>query len=608
MPRSSHGPLTAIIDAIDDQALARNVRFAPDSGQILLFDQRMLLMHGFSLAALRRELIERLGLERTRELFTRLGYQQGMEDARCLREQEGSDLTRTLALGPRLREIEGFVRNQAVDRMQFNTESGEFWGDYYWQASWEAEVHLHHFGISGAPACWMMTGYACGFTTALMGRPILWRELECVATGHARCRVIGQPLEECEDAEEHLRFLQIEDFVSAPRQRPVAPAAPDLNAESAPEGVLPDLVGASAGFNAVAHLIKRVAPTDATVLFLGESGVGKERFSKTLHAIGPRADKPFVSINCAAIPHELVEAELFGVEKGAFTGATVSRPGRFERANGGTLFLDEISSLPLHAQGKLLRVLQEGEVERVGDTRVRPVDVRIVAAANRDLRAEVQAGRFREDLFFRLNVFPIDIPPLRERREDIPLMVNVFVKRYAQRFNKHLTGITQRASEALWAYDWPGNVRELENIVERGVILADDGANLDVQHLFSGGERLPERHFKLTPGGLLATGSSSTTEVPAAPEPPPSATARKESAPDAGAGRPLDMHVAAIVDALGSFEDIEALILDHALARSRGNLSAAARLLKLRRGQFEYRARKRQTAPPVKAQQQARGH
>ena len=510
MPRSSQGPLTAIIDAIDDQALARNVRFAPDSGQILLFDQRMLLMHGFSLAALRRELIERLGLERTRELFTRLGYQQGMEDARCLRDQEGGDLTRTLALGPRLREIEGFVRNQAVDRMQFNTESGEFWGDYYWQASWEAEAHLDHFGISGSPACWMMTGYACGFTTALMGRPILWRELECVATGHARCRVIGQPLEECEDAEEHLRFLQIEDFVSAPRRYPRPAQARSRSSDAAPESVLPDLVGASAAFNATAHLIKRVAPTDATVLFLGESGVGKERFSKTLHAIGPRASKPFVSINCAAIPHDLVEAELFGVERGAFTGATVSRPGRFERADGGTLFLDEISSLPMHAQGKLLRVLQEGEVERVGDTRVRKVDVRIVAAANRDLRAEVQAGRFREDLFFRLNVFPIEIPPLRERSEDIPLMVNVFVKRYAQRFGKRLAGITQRASEALRSYDWPGNVRELENIVERGVILADDGANLDVQHLFSGGEHLPERHFKLTPGGLLARGRASS--------------------------------------------------------------------------------------------------
>ena len=594
MARCSHGPLTSITDVIDDQALARNIRFAPDSGHILLFDKRMLLMHGFSLAALRCELIERLGLERTRELFTRIGYQQGVEDARCLREREGSDLTRTLALGPRLREIEGFVRNQAVDRMRFNTESGEFWGDYYWQASWEAEVHLQHFGVSGSPACWMMTGYACGFTTTLMGRPILWRELECVATGHARCRVIGQPLEECEDAEEHLRFLQIEDFVSAPRARPSVMPVRKRSTAAVAESVLPDLVGASASFNAMAYLIKRVAPTDATVLIHGESGVGKERVSKTLHAIGPRAGKPFVSVNCAAIPQELVEAELFGVEKGAFTGATASRPGRFERADGGTLFLDEISSLPLHAQGKLLRVLQEGEVERVGDTRVRPVDVRIVAAANRDLRAEVEAGRFREDLFFRLNVFPIKIPPLRERRDDIPLMVNVFVKRYAQRFGKRLSGITQRASEALRTYEWPGNVRELENVIERGVILADDGANLDVQHLFSGGERVPQRDFKLSPGGRLMPDAVATPSPPEAmSENGGGGRATIASGPVSDPAE-LNALIAAIVDSVGSFDEIETLFLDHALARSGGNVSRAARLLKLRRGQFDYRARKRE--------------
>jgi DNA-binding NtrC family response regulator len=569
MPRTPHGPLTAITDAIDDRTLAKNVHFAPDSGHILLFDQRMLLMHGFSVAALRHELVERLGLERTRELFTRMGYQQGVEDARCLRETEGGDLTRTLALGPRLREIEGFVRNQAVDRMQFNTDSGEFWGDYYWQSSWEAEAHLQHFGISGSPACWMMTGYASGFTTTMMGRPILWRELECVAMGHARCRVIGRPLEECEDSADDLSFLRIEDFVSAPRGR----RAPG---ETAAAAGLPDLVGASAGFNAVAHLIRRVAPTDATVLLLGESGVGKERFSKTLHAIGPRAKGPFIGVNCAAIPAELVEAELFGVERGAFTGAHASRPGKFERAHGGTLFLDEISSLPMPAQGKLLRALQEGEIERVGDTRVRPVDVRIVAAANRDLRAEVAAGRFREDLFFRLNVFPIEIPPLRERREDIPLMLNVFVERYAKRFGKHLAGLTQRAAEALWAYDWPGNVRELENIVERAVILADDGGNLDVQHLFSGGERLTQPMFNLSAGGRLtraADASASSTDAP----------------PDG-----IDAHIASLVDAGLRFDELEQRLLDHAMTRTGGNLSAAARLLGLRRGQFEYRAKKRE--------------
>ena len=569
MPRTPHGPLTAITDAIDDRTLAKNVHFAPDSGHILLFGQRMLLMHGASVATLRHELVERLGLDRTRELFTRIGYQQGVDDARCLREAEGGDLTRTLALGPRLREIEGFVRNQAVDRMQFNTDSGEFWGDYYWQSSWEAEAHLQHFGISGSPACWMMTGYASGFTTTMMGRPILWRELECVAMGHARCRVIGRPLEECEDSADDLSFLRIEDFVSAPRGRQ-SPADTPATAS------LPDLVGASAGFNAVAHLIRRVAPTDATVLFLGESGVGKERFSKTLHAIGPRANGPFIGVNCAAIPAELVEAELFGVERGAFTGAHASRPGKFERAHGGTLFLDEISSLPMPAQGKLLRALQEGEVERVGDTRVRPVDVRIVAAANRDLRAEVAAGRFREDLFFRLNVFPIEIPPLRERREDIALMVNVFVERYAQRFGKRIAGLTQRAAEALWAYDWPGNVRELENIVERAVILADDGGNLDVQHLFSGGERLTQPMFNLSAGGRLTRAADASAPSTGTP-------------PDG-----IDAHIASLVDAGLRFDELEQRLLEHAMTRTGGNLSAAARLLGLRRGQFEYRAKKRE--------------
>jgi len=552
-----------------DELLARHLRIAPDEGEIRLFDQRMLLMHGYSLAALRRELIERLGLDKTRELFTRLGYQQGVEDSHNLRAQVGGDVEQAMVLGPRLREIEGFVRNRAVEQMRFDAESGQFWGDYHWQSSWEAETHLREFGISGSPACWMMVGYACGYTTALMGRPVIWREIECVAMGHECCRVIGQPIEECDAGDEALRFLQVEDFITAPRHRAVAPGG---GPATAPDSGLPDLVGASAGFNAVAYRLKRVAPTDATVLFMGESGVGKERFSKALHAIGPRAGQPFVSVNCAAIPHELVEAELFGVEKGAFTGANAARPGRFERAHGGTLFLDEISSLPMHAQGKLLRVLQEGEVERVGDTQVRKVDVRIVAAANRDLRAAVKAGEFREDLFFRLNVFPILIPPLRERREDIPLLVNVFVQRYAQRFGKTIAGVTRRASEALRAYDWPGNVRELENMIERGVILADEGAGIDVQHLFSGGETLPE----VGPAERMIVASDVPSPVPSVDLPDP-------------ATRQLD----ALLAEAGTLDGIETLMMRHALRQTGGNASAAARMLGLGRGQFEYRRKKR---------------
>jgi len=563
MSFASRRPMTLIAESTDDRVLAGHLHFSPDTGHIQLFGQRMLLMHGFSVAALRREIIERLGQDKAREIFTRLGYQQGTADARNLRDREGDDLSRVLALGPRLREIEGFVRNQAIDRIQFNPQTGEFWGDYYWQASWEAEAHQAHFGVVGEPACWMMIGYACGFTTLLMGRPILWRETECVAMGDARCRVVGRPLEEWEDAADDMRFLQMEDFVAPPRAVRVRASIPP--APPTPPGMLPDLAGASAPFNAVVHKITRVAATDATVLFLGESGVGKERFTKTLHAISRRAQGPLVSLNCAAIPAELVETELFGVEKGAYTGATVSRPGKFERAEGGTIFLDEITSLPLVAQGKLLRVLQEREVERVGDVRVRKVDVRVVAAANRDLRAEVAAGRFREDLFFRLNVFPIEIPPLRERREDIPLLVNVFVKRFTERLGKPITGLTQRASEALWAYAWPGNVRELENMIERAVILADEGGTLDVRHLFSGGEALVPGVLHLDDAGHL-----DAAEAPA-------------EAPDG---------MAALLAEAGSLENLEARMLDYALKCSNGNISAAARLLKLRRGQLEYRLKK----------------
>jgi len=562
--------------------LAQHLRFDPESGQILLFDQRMLLFHGFSFATLRQELVEQVGLDRAREMFTRLGYQQGVADSDRARVLAKGDVALALMHGPPLREMEGFVRNRPIDplddSLRFNPEQGQFWGAFHMAYSWEAEAHVQHLGLSGVPACWLTTGYATGYSTALMGRPILWREQECVAMGHLQCRIFGKPLEEWHDATEDLRFFQIENFVSAPHGRsvtiPVVEAPTPLPAPS--RSSFGALVGASAAFNAVVHLLRRVADTDATVLFLGESGVGKELFSRTLHAISPRAPKPLVAVNCAAIPADLVEAELFGVEKGAFTGAIASRPGRFERANGGTLFLDEVSSLPLPAQGRLLRVLQEGEIERVGDIRVRKVNVRIVAAANRDLRSEVAAGRFREDLFFRLNVFPIEIPPLRERREDIPLLVNLFLDRYAQRMRKPVRGLTIAASQMLRDYDWPGNVRELENLLERAVILVEPSGMIDVQHLFRGGEVVR------TPSFALFDRSASTDEGD-----------RSEPAENVS----IDRLIERLLTIAGGFEEIESRILRFALDRSRGNLSAAARLLKLRRGQVEYRLKRYEQVP-----------
>jgi len=225
--------------------------------------------------------------------------------------------------------------------------------------------------------------------------------------------------------------------------------------------------------------VRLVAETDTSVLILGETGTGKELIARALHSASRRKNRPLIKVNCAALPSGLIESELFGHEKGAFTGASERRVGRFELADGGTIFLDEIGEVPLDVQVKLLRVLQEHEIERVGGNKTIGVDVRVVAATNRDLKGAVAAGKFRQDLFYRLNVFPIDLPPLRERPEDIRLLVHYFVGRYATKIGRRISRVPEKLMERLLAYAWPGNVRELENVIERAVILSK-GPELEV--------------------------------------------------------------------------------------------------------------------------------
>ncbi len=232
------------------------------------------------------------------------------------------------------------------------------------------------------------------------------------------------------------------------------------------------MVGQSPAFRACVQTLQQAAPATATVLLTGESGTGKELAARFIHDHSPRARGPFVAINCAALPESILEAELFGVEKGAYTGAVARREGRFERASGGTLFLDEVGEMPLSAQVKLLRVLQEGEIERLGGTQVVKVDVRVVAATNKVLQTEVAEGRFREDLYYRLNVVSVRIPSLATRREDIPLLADFFLRRYAQKNARAVRGFSTEAHAALEGYAWPGNVRELEHAVERAVVLS----------------------------------------------------------------------------------------------------------------------------------------
>ena len=343
-------------------------------------------------------------------------------------------------------------------------------------------------------------------------------------------------------------------------------------------------VGISPGFNSVLHMVQRVAPTNATVLFLGESGVGKEVFARMLHRLSSRSHKPFVAVNCAAIPEQLIESELFGAERGAYTGATQSRPGRFERADGGTLLLDEIGTLSAGAQGNLLRVLQEGEIERLGDTQTRRVDVRVIASTNVDLRKEVMAGRFREDLFFRLNVFPIRVIPLRERREDIPLLMTHFLGRFDRLHGRRHTGFTQRAVDAVMSYDWPGNIRELENVVERGVILAADSTVIDSSQLFTSGEQFNDTHFGLDRSGDLVRSDFSHLLVEQPSDRDVERVAKSVSNLLLGIDNDDDKL---------SLDDIESLLLKRAVDRAHGNVAAAARLLGITRPQMVYRLKSR---------------
>lgn len=242
-----------------------------------------------------------------------------------------------------------------------------------------------------------------------------------------------------------------------------------------------EMVGQSSALKVALDQARLVATTDSTVLILGETGTGKELVARSIHAMSDRAGRPFVKVNCAAIPFDLLESELFGHERGAFTGANVQRSGRFEIAHGGTLFLDEIGDLPLASQPKLLRVLQEGEFERLGSSRTQHVDVRLIAATHRDLKAMARNNEFRSDLYYRLSVFPVMMPPLRERRGDIPPLIWHFIEVFSRRLGKKITCVPEETLLSLTAYDWPGNIRELQNVIERAVILSQDGVFPDLR-------------------------------------------------------------------------------------------------------------------------------
>ncbi|MGE0482553.1 MAG: sigma 54-interacting transcriptional regulator [Gammaproteobacteria bacterium] len=555
--------------------LSRAIRFSPAAGHIRLFDQRMVLMHEYALGELRAEIVEAVGLARARQIYMRVGYYQGAADAALARRSDQRDGAALFMAGPQLGAIEGWVGLHPT-QTEFDVGSGRFHAEHTWPESIEAPAHVARLGTATAPACWQLTGYASGFASEFMGTPILFREVECVAMGHAVCRAIGKPLAAWGELAADAEFLDVDPFVNAVAARPARPQRHRRDTPTAPSPAASTddsgIVGVSAAFNSTMHRIRKVAPTDTTVLLLGESGVGKEMFARALHRLSRRRDGPLVVINCAAIPESLIEAELFGVEKGAFTGAVAARAGRFERAHGGTLMLDEVGSLAYTAQGKLLRVLQERVLERVGGEREIPIDVRVIAATNDDLQGAVRAGRFRDDLYYRLNVFPIEIQPLRQRRADIPLLMEHFLNRFRKQFDKPIAGYTEAAIDLLYGHAWPGNIRELENLIERAAILVSAGEPIDVHHLMN-----PPLH---APADPRRGNTDADAAVPATPG---------GGSNDAAFGNAL---LERLLDRGGDLQGLEDALLAAAVARTGGNVSAAAQLLGLTRHQLDYRLRR----------------
>ena len=555
----------------DIEDLAGRLRFAPAEGRIWFDDRRSILMRNSAFGTLRRELIEAVGFTRARTALKLVGYAEGTRDAELARRvRPEGDLFDAFAVGPQVHALSGFGWLEVLE-LRTDPSTNEFYGEFLLHDSIEADAHLGTLGMSAESVCWTAVGYGSGYSSAFAGRPIIVDEVECRAMGHEHCRLVGRTVEEWDRSEGKAAYFRPQEFVNR-----FGKPTDDADPQPSTTGPAVDVVGISAGFGAAVHLLGKAAPTDVTVLFLGETGVGKEVFARMLHRMGKRAEQPFVAVNCAALPENLIEAELFGVVKGAYTGASESRPGRFERAQGGTLFLDEIGTLTLSAQAKLLRALQEGEIERVGDSQTRTVDVRLLAATNVDLKAAVSAGTFREDLYFRLTTFPVRIPPLRERRDDIPLLMRHFLHRFGERHDKRVGGFAPQAVEALLSYAFPGNIRELENMIERGVLLADDGEPVGVSHLFTADQGVVSAGtFGLDASGQLAGRGGQT-----APKPVEENGLRERLAP--------------LLDSLhGPLDAAEQTLIDLALEQAAGNLAQAARQLGISRRQLAYRLEKR---------------
>ncbi len=466
---------------IEDLHHSELLELDPEGGVIRFAGQRALLLDAVAMGLLRQYLVENFGLTAAHAVLTQFGFAHGWRMAEAMHgafEWDNDEEWRRA--GPRVYTLEGLFRTQPGGEDPLTKKGAML------LASYEAEQHLLHFGRSDSSVCWTICGLMSGYLSHTAGKEIYVLEDRCLGQGDAACHLLGRTREEWGD--EHAEELAFFDSgrldecldVSLSRVTKTLKAAEEklrahrrtlVRAARDVEEPL-GLVAKSPDMQRVVDLARRLARVDAPVLITGESGVGKERIARLVHDESSRAVGPFIAVNCGAITETLLESELFGHKRGAFTGATSDRPGLFEAANRGTLLLDEIGDVSPGMQVKLLRVLQEMEIRRVGENQSRAVDVRVLAATNRDLALAIDEGTFRQDLYYRLRVVGLHVPPLRDRRDDILPLARLLLASAAARMTRKISGLTPQAADQLLRYDWPGNVRELENAMERAVALA----------------------------------------------------------------------------------------------------------------------------------------
>jgi len=460
----------------DELDLLKILEIHKDEGKIFVGNDRVLVIDTASLGMLRKELVELMGMEAARGVLTRFGYAQGWRTAHSLRKNIPWDNDKEWERGGgRLHQVEGVVKVKPVKNSKYFKEA-------HWDNSYEAEQHLIGFGKSDGPVCWSLVGFASGYMSAVLKKRIIFIEDQCVARGDPHCHVIGQPSEKWgKEADILLHYYSHQNLMQAlgevARELRQTEKTLKEKREKLKKVEIRDkeFLARDPEIIRILDTARHVASVDSTVIILGESGSGKEQLARFIWKNSKRAEGPFVPINCGAFPESLLESELFGHVKGAFTGADSDRTGIFEQAEGGTLFLDEIGEMTQKTQVRLLRVLQEREIQRVGESKTRKVNVRLLAATNRNLAEMVKEKMFREDLYYRFRVVELKMPPLRNRKEDILPLAKLFLDRFSERYKKEVNGFDPYFSDFLTRYKWPGNVRELQNVIESAVVLARGG-------------------------------------------------------------------------------------------------------------------------------------